>query len=178
MGTDKALLDIRGTPFIQRIADTLQQVFANVFIVADRRESYAFVGLPVYEDIIKNSGPLAGIHSALSHATTSSVFILSCDLPLITAGAIEHLLALKNSADVIIYSVNGMKQPLCGIYGKSCLTIFEEELKREQRSVLDALCKVHTVVVDAELAGLQNDERIFANINTPENYQRFLQLRD
>ena len=178
MGKDKALLDFHGKPFIEHIAETLKHVFAEVFIVADYGDSYTYMNLPVHADTIKSSGPLAGIHSALSHAIMPSVFILSCDLPLVTAEAIEHLLGIENSFDVVVYSVNGMMQPLCGIYGKSCLTIFEEELKRDKRSVLDALGKVHTLVVAAELTELQNDARIFANINSPAEYYRILESQD
>lgn len=169
MGSDKALLYLRGKPFIEHISDVLLQVFEKVIIISDRLDDYGFVGVPIYADIYKNCGPLGGIHSALTNAGTDKVFIVSCDMPLISKEIIRFIIDKETDSDVTVLSSRGKIQPLCGLYNRRCLGKLEEHLQWGQRSVRRFLKDVNTIVVAPSGS---SDQRVneLTNVNTPKVY--------
>jgi len=171
MGRDKALLVLDGVPFIEHIARTLQQVLARVMIVSDHGEDYRFLGLPIYADIYKNCGPLAGVHSALTHSTTDSLFIVSCDLPMLTPAIVRYVVDLKKHGDVTLLSTENNLQPLCGLYKRHCLPVVEKHLKQAQYSVLRCLQEMRTVIPSSSLATANSSHPPLMNVNTPYDYE-------
>jgi molybdopterin-guanine dinucleotide biosynthesis protein A len=175
MGRDKALLVYRGKPFIQLIADEFKNVFKEVIIISDNRKEYDFLGLPIYQDIYKKSGPLAGIHTALS-ITKKDVFVTSCDFPLVNKNLILSLLKISNNEEIIIFSVNGLLQPLFGIYKFSCLKKLESEIEVDNLSVHGFVKKCKTKVYDSENFLNKDVTSFLMNINSPEQYQALLKM--
>ncbi len=139
MGQDKALLKFGDKTFIQRIADATREVLAHVVIIADRAERYSFLHLPVHQDIHKNCGPLAGIHSALTHTTTSHTFIISCDLPCVTPAMIRQLFSAASENCITLVTDGIRTQPLFAVYPRSEFEALETALESGQRSVLGYL---------------------------------------
>jgi molybdenum cofactor guanylyltransferase len=118
---DKSLLIFDGKPFIQHIAETLQEVFENVIIISDRADDYKFLNLPVHADIIKDCDPIGAIHSALVNIETEEAFIVSSDMPFIRKEIIYYILKKENGADITILNSEGKIQPFCGLYKSSCI---------------------------------------------------------
>jgi molybdopterin-guanine dinucleotide biosynthesis protein A len=132
MGRDKALLDLQGRAFIQRIAETLQEVFQRVIVISDRGQGYRFLGLPIHGDVLKNCGPLAGIHAALKYSSTDTVFIVSCDLPFLTPAIVKQVVESRTHHDVTLLATTNNVQPLCGLYERRCLPLVEKHLLNAQ----------------------------------------------
>jgi molybdopterin-guanine dinucleotide biosynthesis protein A len=118
---DKSLLMFDGKPFIQHIAETLQNVFEKVIIISDQPDEYRFLNLPVHADIIKDCDPLGAIHSALVNIETEEAFIVSADMPFIREEIIYYILKKENGADITIFNSEGKIQPFCGLYKSSCI---------------------------------------------------------
>jgi len=76
MGTNKSLLKIDDKTIIERLRDLLQNIFEDVILITNDPDDYQFLGLPIYEDVFRHRGPLAGIHSGLknSQAISRQVF--------------------------------------------------------------------------------------------------------
>lgn len=172
MGTNKALLRLDGIPMIERIANIVRSVFADVCISANDTEVYRFLDMPVVKDVFPRLGPLAGVHAALQRATASRVFIVSCDTPLITADVIRHILSTESHAPVVIASEGERTMPLCGVYHTSITASLEEYLRSGGR-------KVHEFLASHETATVRFDERIswyrpgmLSNVNDIEDYER------
>jgi molybdopterin-guanine dinucleotide biosynthesis protein A len=172
MGQDKALLELNGKSFIQRITETLQRVFNRVIIISDCGEKYHFLDLAIYEDIFKECGPLGGIHSALRNAETERVFIVSCDLPLTSPEAVCHLVDRSHEGNIVVPSVQNEVQPLFGIYGQTCLPGLEDFLGRGQKRVRRFVEEMGAVVLPMDSALPVYHPEIFTTINTPEEYKR------
>lgn len=170
MGRNKALLELDGGTFIERIADALLAVFSRVFISSDREHEYEFLKLQTVEDVYKGAGPLAGIHSALLRAGTPKIFVVSCDLPLITPDLVRHVLKQVQGTDATIVSIDGASQPLFGVYDMSCLRMLEEHLKDGQYSVLRFLDDVTTHSVALESSRDLGHTIAVSNVNTPSDY--------
>ena len=179
MGSNKALLPLGGITCIEHIALRLREACRDVIIVSDESEPYAFLSLPVIPDIVKESGPLAGICSALSAMKTGSALVVSCDLPLVAVALLRMLCELGGGDEdaVIPVSEGGRIQPLCGIYRRSCLGALERDLASGQRSVVAWLerCRVRYVSV-ASLLTREVDSGLLLNMNTPEDYRRISRL--
>jgi len=91
-GVEKGLLDWRGRPLIAHLIDALAPQVDHILINANRaHERYAIFGLPIIRDSpdFEGMGPLAGMHTALSHATTERVICVPCDMPELP----DHLVA-------------------------------------------------------------------------------------
>jgi molybdopterin-guanine dinucleotide biosynthesis protein A len=169
MGRNKALLDLHGRSFIEHIAEALLTVFSKVFISSDQAHDYEFLKLQTIEDVHKRAGPLAGIHSALVHARTPKIFVVSCDLPLITPNLLHHVLKHLQPADATIVSVDGAPQPLLGVYDVSCHRKLEEHLRKGQYSVLRFLDDVTTHSVALESSRDLGHTIAVSNVNTPSD---------
>jgi molybdopterin-guanine dinucleotide biosynthesis protein A len=174
MGRDKALVPWRGKPLIWHAADTLQGLFQDVCVISDHVHRYDFLGLPVRPDIIPESGPLGGIHAALSWSEASSVFILSCDMPLVSRALVEYVLRYPPSAEVTVVAMNGRLQPLCGVYRASCLPPFERALKDRRLKLTDIISGLHHIVIQIGPELPFYDTRLLTNINDGQAYNQLI----
>ena len=167
MRTEKGLILYKNKPFIKHIIEAMKPLVSNIIIICNTR-AYERFGFKCYEDLIKNTGPLAGIYTGLSYSKTDNNLIVSCDIPLVNTVVLQKLIDQKNDAsEVIQLQSQGKNLPLIALYKKSCKMIFKKELHQNQKKVQKALkkCNVKTVLIDGSL------EKVTANINTPEDLE-------
>jgi molybdopterin-guanine dinucleotide biosynthesis protein A len=167
MGTEKGLIIYKNKPFVEHIIEAMSPLVDNIIIISNNK-AYKIFGFRCYEDLIKNTGPLAGIYTGLRYSKTENNLIVSCDVPLINTVILQKLIDQKNDAsEVIQLQSQGKNMPLIALYKKSCEVIFMEELHQNQKKLQKALkkCNVKTVIIDGSL------EQVTANINTPEDLE-------
>ena len=167
MGTEKGLIIYKNKPFVEHIIEAMSPLVDNIIIISNNKVYESF-GFKCYEDLIKNTGPLAGIYTGLRYSKTDYNLIVSCDIPLVKTIVLQKLIDQKNDAsEVIQLQSQGKNMPLIALYKKSCEVIFKKELHQNQKKVQTALkkCNVKTVVIDESL------EQVTANINTPEDLE-------
>ena len=162
MGTDKGLLLLNGKPMIETIINTLKQITTDIIIISNN-VAYEGFGIPVYEDLIKNAGPLAGIYTGLKYSTHDKNIVVSCDVPFVSIELLENLFENSKNFDVTIPINNNKTHQVIGVYDKKCISIFKNELDNNQRKMKVALEKINLNVVYAN----QFDKKEFININTP-----------
>lgn len=177
MGTNKALLRLGETTVIELIADLMKSVFAEVILVTNSPEAFHFLHLPLFSDIYRERGPLAGIHSALVHSKTDSVFILACDMPLMTREMIEYIVRFPTTKPAKFCVAAGYHQPLAGVYTKRLLPIIEQILSREpghDTCMHGFLESIEAEIIHPEGLPFYRDE-CFLNINTPGDFEALVQ---
>ena len=164
-GADKSFIDIQGIPIIQRAVNILKEMFEEIIIVTNSPadfESYR-KECHIVSDIIKDVGPLGGIHSALSHTTKEGVFFVACDMPYLHKGLIRRLLeeARKDTKSCVVpYSERGL-EPLHAVYSKASLENIKLCLDKKEFSIREFLKHCNCKYIKA-----QNDEMSsFHNIN-------------
>lgn len=172
MGRDKALLPWHGKPLITHAADTLRALFYDVYICSGVPGRYGFLGLPVLPDLVPESGPLGGIHAALSHCVPASVFVVSCDMPLVSRSLIEYILQFPSSAPIKVAAVDGRLQPLCGLYHTSCLPVIKQELEHRRLKLMDVFARVNGTAVPIGPDLPFYDERLIMNVNDEQAYRQ------
>lgn len=177
MGTDKAFLNFGGKSIIERMIDLCDSIFFEVIISSNKPELYQFAKKKVIQDLIPDKGPLSGIHSALHNTNTESIFILSCDMPLVTSELLNYLCDYNTGKQIVLPKAEERIQQLCGVYSKSILTEVENLLSVSQKSVgnlkgsiYELIEKVETEIVEVDRLEFYHPN-IFFNVNTPEDYE-------
>lgn len=169
MGTDKSQLLIEQQTFTERIAQTLLKVTDSVTIVGRAVESR----FPSVPDVYPHWGALGGLHAALTTCAREWAIIVACDLPFATSDLFEHLAKMRKDHDAVVpIQDDGRPQPLAALYRiNPCQQRATELIEAGQRRPLDLLQRVKTrwVAFD-EIRNLDQAERFFVNINTPEDY--------
>ena len=186
MGTNKSFLKIGDKTIIEKLRDLLQSMFKDVILITNEPDDYKFLGLPIYEDIFRYRGPLAGIHSGLKHSKTNLNFIISCDLPFMTKQMINYLIQYKTNELITVAKTDGFIQQLAGKYSKECLSpaekILKEVVNSENRDMVQKKRKCNVLslidVVGAEIIPAESlpfyNEDLYFNMNRTEDYNLLL----
>jgi molybdopterin-guanine dinucleotide biosynthesis protein A len=186
MGTNKSFLKLGDKTVIERMRDLLQSIFNNVILITNDPDDYKFLGLPIYEDVFRHRGPLAGIHSGLKHSKKNLNFIISCDLPFMTKEMINYLIEYKTDKLITVAKADGFIQQLAGKYSKECLSpaekILKEVVNNENRNMVQKKRKCNVLslidVVGAEIINAESlpffNEDLYFNMNRTEDYNLLL----
>jgi len=100
-GVEKGLLDWQGRPLLAHLIDALAPQVDGILLNANRaHERYAIFGLPIICDSpdFAGLGPLAGLHTALSHAATELVACVPCDMPELPDNLVARLVQATQAA--------------------------------------------------------------------------------
>ncbi|APY12625.1 hypothetical protein BWZ22_15965 [Seonamhaeicola sp. S2-3] len=163
MGTDKGFLKLKDKRFIEYSIEALKPLVANILIISDDA-NYDIFGFTRVDDLIKNSGPVAGIYSGLKASKTKFNLVLSCDIPLIKTDVLKRLIdAVDTTSEVVQIESEGKSMPLIALYKKSTAPTFKHALlnnERRLRIVLKSL-KTKNVVLGTK------EHKSTVNINTP-----------
>jgi molybdenum cofactor guanylyltransferase len=176
MGVDKFSLVLNDKTFLEIAVANLQNFGEVSGVVSEKKVEIE--KLKIVEDVYKNRGALSGIHSALIHSKNVWTIILACDYPFVSVELIEFLVNLaktENKFDALTpIQSDGKIQPLCAVYRtENCREILSEMLKNESQnySVRDFLNRLKTRYVEfAEIENLPNSDKLFFNVNTPEDF--------
>jgi len=170
MGTNKALIPLHGKPMIAWTIETLQSVFDHVFIVADDGSKYASWDVRVVPDIIKDSGPLGGIHAALTTAAPAPVCVMPCDMPYVSAELLKELVGKESAHPVRILWDGIHRYPLCGLYQQSVLPVITARLRQRQLRMTDLLAEVGAELINP-LENPRFHATMLANVNSPHDLE-------
>jgi len=171
MGSDKALLPIRGARFIDHIYRSLSELFEEVIIVTNSPSLYESIPCRKVPDIYHAQGSLAGIHSGVCHARNERVFVVACDMPFIDPDVVRHICARATTADVVIPVGEHGSEPLHALYGKSCLSAMEEALDAGKKRIVSFFPQVNVAEIgEDEWSSCDPEGLSFRNINTPQEY--------
>ena len=169
MGTDKSQLLLEHQTFVERIAAILLTVTDTIRLVGGSENSK----LPTVADVYPQWGALGGLHAALAACRSEWAIVVACDLPFVTSELFRSLASLRADHDAVVpIQLDGRPQPLAALYrADPCARRATELIEMGRRRPLDVLQSVNTRWDDfTEIANLDQAERFFVNINTPEDY--------
>ena len=174
MGRDKALLELDGLPFAERIARAMRAAVGRLRVVG--RDAVGEVhGVP---DLRPGLGPLAGLEAALADCEGDAALVVACDMPFVTEAFLRLLIGRAAQAPgsaVVPEDAGGRRAPLCGVYPRAALPLVTGLLdagERRPRALLDRMPTV--LVAFAEYRSLPGAERLTRNVNTPAEYAALL----
>lgn len=172
MGSDKALLELHGQRMLERVYRTMASLFNSTLLVTNQPERYSFLPCPALPDRFVGAGSLAGIHAALTHATTELVFVVACDMPLLSPEVIRYLCSLSEGYEIVVPESSCGLEPLHALYRRSCLPEMEAMLTGSRKRIIELYDLKKTRRVPwHEIAPLPGADRTFLNLNTPAEFQ-------
>ena len=177
-GRDKALVEFAGKPMLERMVELMRSFEQDVKIVAAPGK-YSGFGAKIVEDRWPGEGPLGGIITALIHeqendVTREWIFIVSCDMPFLTADWMNYVCerAVKSGAQVVLpQSIHG-PEPLCAIWRTDARAAIQDQFEQGVRKVTAAIAKLKAEVLDeADWKRFDSAGRLFWNMNTAADYE-------
>lgn len=170
-GTNKAFTLFDGRPMIEHVIERMRPQVGNLMLNANQDLSrFEALGLPVVSDQIEGfAGPLAGLHSGLSVATTPWLVTCPCDTPFIPADLVDRLAdALADGRDDLAVACTGdQAHPVFALVNCRLLENLTEFLSSGGRKIDAWYAPLRVVQVDF------GDEGPFRNLNTPADLARY-----
>lgn len=174
MKTNKALLKFDEKTNIERMKDELKQVFDDIILVTNDPETYQFLNIKTVTDHFPGSGPLAGIHAGLEASDYEENLVVACDMPFVSAELAANLVKALKHHDAVVPVIGGRQHPLFAAYQKRISREAKERIESGElrmKHLLDALNVRYLSEDDLQLYCDGNLERIFFNMNHPEEYE-------
>src|SRR3954449_992430 len=114
MGEDKAFLRVGGRTLLEIAQQLVSGVCGKVFVVGDR----ARFGSDAIEDIFPDSGPLGGIHAALTATKSDLNLVVAVDTPFLEPKFLRWMMhrAATTHSIVPVPRLGSGFQPLCAVY--------------------------------------------------------------
>ena len=167
-GRNKAFIEIARSRIIDRTIRLFRELFDETIIIANDPVPYSSLDIPLFTDVIRDAGPLGGIHSALVHAKNDYVFVAPCDMPFLSEKLIRHMISgIDEAVEVIVPRFDDEWEPLHAIYSRKCLPFIERQLEKGERRIVTFYPTVRTRVITAdECESISLSPEIFFNINT------------
>ncbi|MFA7421592.1 MAG: molybdenum cofactor guanylyltransferase [Melioribacteraceae bacterium] len=173
MGVNKCFLKIGNETIIERTLSLMKSIFSNVIIITNTPVEYTSLNALVFKDILKELGPIGGIHSGLTNSLTEENFVISCDLPLMTKEMIEFITEYKSDKLIRFCNAAGYNQPLAGVYKKVLIDDIEKFLNEgggtSTKSFHQLLKNVNAEIINPEGLSFYKEE-LFFNMNNLKNY--------
>ncbi|MBI2167007.1 MAG: molybdenum cofactor guanylyltransferase [Candidatus Omnitrophica bacterium] len=172
MGRDKAFLDWQGRPLIQAVVESLAGHVSEIIVVAKEKEKFKFQferETLLVADRFPYFSPLVGIATGLFYSRTELNFVLACDMPQVKMRVVKRLCESMEDFDAVLPRSSYGLEPLCAVYRKSALGVFEARIRRGSLSVRDALEDLRIKVVPWDEES-REEPLVFMNLNTPAEY--------
>ena len=183
-GSDKALAQIQGRTLLARNVTALQAWTSQITIVARKSDQYAFQQIRVISDIQSGLGPLGGLFTALTDATstpvasTSWILMTSCDLCQLQSPWLDQLLAQAQTASPHIQAVIFQEtapptqpsrwQPFPGLYHTSLLPMVQTRIEQNTLALWSLLESISTLAVP-----IPKDWPLVSQINTVADWEKY-----
>lgn len=170
MGVDKASLVIGGRTLLRTAVDRLVEAGCEPVLVLHRRpDELTDVAVPIFADRHGGQGPLDGVITALTMASTSMVVTVPVDLPNFDQDDIGRLIVELENRSVldVVVAVDplGRDQHLAAAWRKGrCLPILQEVFANGERAVgraIEGLVTGRSVMASDHLR----------NLNTPADLE-------
>ena len=174
MGENKALKTFLGKPLIQRVIERLTPIADELLITTNQPESFSFLGLPLFPDLVPGRGPLGGLYTALASAKHPTAAVVAGDMPFVSAPLLVAAASflVRDEADVVIAETAEGYEPLHAIYRRAaCIPAIESAIQSDQWRMISWFPKVKIrKLTQDELHRYDPDGVAFSNVNTPEEF--------
>ncbi len=177
-GRHKALELVGGQRIVDRVVSALSVACREVVVVANDLEAYRNVGKAVRADLQPGLGALGGLHTAVCWARDEGrevALVVACDMPFVPSSLLKALADRSDRRSAVVPASESRRgfEPLCGAYGTGCEPAIAAALARGERAIVSFLDDVHLDVLSAaEVAEHGDAERVFLNVNRPDDRQR------
>ncbi|MBI5561099.1 MAG: molybdenum cofactor guanylyltransferase [Deltaproteobacteria bacterium] len=153
IGKDKAGVEFLGKTLFMRVFDVASLIFKDIMVSAhtpDHPMGKPIPGLTskgltakgltakklrLIPDTLPGRGPALGVCSALKNSRNPWVFVLACDMPMVSKRLIRHISGLRKGYDCVAPVAGHQVQTLFALYKKTCLEPLARRVKEGRRGI-------------------------------------------
>ncbi len=174
MGRDKARLPWGSATLLAHACARLGRVCEAVRLLTGETARYQDAGWPTDLDALPGCGPLAGVLAGMERLDAGRAgLFLALDMPFVTSELLAFLLELGEGWDAVVPRTESGPEPLCALYRASCAAPARVRLTAGERHMTCFWPDVRVRHVGPEqLRAFGDPARLFANLNTPDDYAR------
>jgi molybdopterin-guanine dinucleotide biosynthesis protein A len=167
MGSPKAIVELASRPLVARVVGTVGSAGLDPVVVAKPDSPLPKLDCRVLSEPSEPRHPLTGLLAVLGASAGRGVVAVACDMPLVPAKLLAWLAQLEEP--VAVCEVGGRLEPLLGRYSPEVCDRLQESLDAGA-SMRDAVTALDPYVIGEDrVARFGDPERIFFNINTPDD---------
>lgn len=172
-GSPKAEATFHGQPLLARVVEAVTSVASEIVVVCapgqQLRAPAASVPIRRVDDETPYLGPMAGLLTGLRTVAGEWVFVVGCDMPLLTGSILGRLADARDSVEAVVPRIDGRLQPLAALYRRdSALAALEIAWSNGERSLMDALRGLRVTELTPDSLGLDEAGLLaFRPVNTP-----------
>jgi molybdenum cofactor guanylyltransferase len=177
-GRDKGSLIVEGRTIFDRQVAQLSAIAGEILLVGAIRPTPGADGpatVTPIPDLIPGSGPLGGLHAALTAARGDVVIVIACDMPFVSAPFLAYLAALTTAGggfDAVVPRTERGYHPLCAAYTRAAIGPIERRLSARRLKMAELLGELRLRAVAAEeIARFGDPHQLLANVNTPAEHE-------
>jgi molybdopterin-guanine dinucleotide biosynthesis protein A len=141
-GKHKSLAFFHDKTILERQIMVLKSLFPKIYLITNHFHDFQkFSELEIFEDIIKDKGPLGGIHAGITYSGEENIFVFAGDMPFLDKKLIEKQVQMheKMNFSVTIPKTKKGIEPLHGIYNKKLKKELEDLLYQQDVFSIRAL---------------------------------------
>lgn len=179
---DKQELVVQGDKLGRVVAKNALARSKNVVVIGRNGRPYESLPVGRFDDIVAGFGPISGLHAALSFSETEWVYLVACDMPFFLDAWLDYVVscaAEDESSLAVVARYGSHIEPFHGLYSKKLLEHLDEKIAAARgRSVRLSFSRLldgvpHHAVPENVVRTFTPDWRLFVNINSPDDLQRF-----
>jgi molybdopterin-guanine dinucleotide biosynthesis protein A len=168
-GKNKALVEMNGIRLIERVISVIEPLFEHLIIITNTPREYAYLKLPMFEDVIKGLGPIGGVFTGLQTMSDEAGFFVACDMPFLNGTLIYHMMEVMGDFDVVVPKVDWKIEALHAIYSKRCIPAIKKLIDRQDYQIIKFFQSVRVRYLNKEeIRDFDPELRSFFNVNRPE----------
>jgi molybdenum cofactor guanylyltransferase len=181
LGRDKASEMLLDRPLLQHVLDRLVGLVDECVVVHARGQALPplepDIDVVLAEDVYPEVGPLGGIYTGLGAMSAPHGLVVACDMPLLQAALLRHLLQLSDGCEAVVPLNGGRPEPLCAVYRAGCRPVVQAQIDagRLRASDLPGLLRTR-YVQENEWRAFDQDGLSFQNVNRQEDLDRAAKL--
>jgi molybdopterin-guanine dinucleotide biosynthesis protein A len=169
-GCNKALVEVEGRTLIEHAVRVMKTVFQEVILLTNTPADYAFLNLPMVEDIIKGLGPIGGIYTGLNTMSEEAGFFVACDMPFLNEALLRYMVEVSGDFDAVVPRIGWMLEPLHAIYTRRCLPVIKNSIDSRDYQIARCFSKISVKYLDEkELRSFDPKLQSLFNINEPKD---------
>lgn len=168
-GSNKALTEFNGIRLIERVIQVMESIFQHLILITNTPHEYAYLQLPMHEDLIKDLGPLGGILTGLEAISGEAGFFMACDMPFLHSELVRHMVEVRDDFDAVVPRMDWKIEALHAVYTKACLPTIRELIDSGEYQIIKIFPKIRVKFVDEEeIRAFDPQLRSFFNVNRPQ----------
>ena len=176
-GRNKALVDVDGLPLIERVIRVMESVFQRLVLITNTPHEYAYLQLPMYEDLIKGLGPIGGILTGLEAISDEAGFFVACDMPFLNKELVRHMIEVRDDFSAVVPRIGWKIEALHALYSKRGLPAIRKLIASGEYQVIKFFDRIRVRwLEEGEIRTFDPKLRSFLNVNRPEELSEALKL--